>query len=101
VNLATEAGFIVQSHAGNGIVIAHAPEEIQTVEPAQVQLIPLREIAESHRGSLVILNCPAEWKSQLNVFGRRHSAWGLMKNLKHSLDPKNLLSPGRLFALEG
>jgi glycolate oxidase FAD binding subunit len=101
ISRATEAGFSVQSHAGNGIIIGHAPAQIQTVEAAQEQLTPLREFAESNRGSLVILDCPADWKPQLDVFGNRPPSWDLMKDLKGSLDPHNLLSPNRLFASEG
>jgi glycolate dehydrogenase FAD-binding subunit len=101
IEQATHAGFSVQAHAGNGIIITHAPAELQTVEAAQAHLAPLRRFAESFGGSLIVLNCPAEWKPQLNIFGTQHSSWGLMKNLKDSLDPFNLLSPGRLFASQG
>jgi glycolate oxidase FAD binding subunit len=101
VDRVTKAGFSVQAHAGNGIVVAHAPNELETVELAQGQIVPLREFAESSRGSLVILNCPAEWKPRLSVFGTGHSSWDLMQNLKRSLDPLNLLSPNRLFASKG
>ncbi len=101
IEQATQAGFRVQAHAGNGIVTAHAPAELQSVEAAQAQLAPLRRFAESVGGSLIVLNAPAEWKPQLNIFGTEHFSWRLMKNLKDSLDPMNLLSPGRLFAPQG
>lgn len=101
VTLASDTGCSVQSHAGNGIVIVHAPEEVNSSEQAVQHLMPLRQWVESQGGSLVIQRCPAEWKSDLDVFGAGHSAWPLMKNLKQSLDPHNLLCPGRLFALDG
>ena len=101
IEQATNAGFQVQSHAGNGIVIAHAPEDLPSIDQAQELINPLRQLAESHHGSLVIQRCPADWKSTLDVFGTGHSSWSLMEDFKRSLDPHNLLSPGRLFAVQG
>ena len=98
---ASQAGFLVQSHAGNGIIIAQAPEDMTSVEEASRQIAPLRELAESQKGSLILTRCPAEWKTAIDVFGSGHSAWPLMKKLKTSLDPQNLLSPHRLFASDG
>lgn len=95
---ATDAGFSVQSHAGNGVITAHAPPEFQTPLEAAVPLVPLRTWTESKGGSLVILNCPADWKASLDVFGQVPSAWPLMQDLKKTLDPLNLLSRGRFWA---
>lgn len=100
VTLAGEAGCAVQSHAGNGVVMGHSPDDIHSAEQAGQLVTPLREWVESQGGSLVIQRCPAEWKADLSVFGGKPSAWALMKNLKQSLDPHNLLCPGRLFALD-
>ncbi|MCA9070157.1 MAG: FAD-binding oxidoreductase, partial [Planctomycetaceae bacterium] len=101
VTMASEAGCSVQSHAGNGIVMAHAPDDVVSADRALQLIQPLRQWVESQGGSLVIQRCPADWKTQVSVFGSEPSAWPLMKNLKHSLDPHNLLCPGRLFASEG
>ncbi len=101
IDRATEAGFRVQSHAANGIVIGHAPKDLQTIEAAEKRTIPLRQLAELHQGSLILLRCSADWKTQLDVFGTRSSSWGLMQNLKQSLDPDDLLSRGRLFEPRG
>ncbi len=98
ITRATEAGFMVQSHAGNGIVTALAPPEIKTALEAAVPLVPLRAWAESHSGSVILHNCPAEWKTSLDVFGQVPSSWPLMQNLKKSLDPLNVLSQGRFWA---
>ncbi len=101
IDRATQAGFLVQLHAGSGIVIAQAPKDLTTAEVAKTQIAPLRELAKSQQGSLILTRCPAEWKTEIDVFGTGHSAWPLMKKLKSSLDPHNLLSPHRLFAPNG
>ncbi len=101
IDRASQAGFLVQAHAGNGIVIAQAPEDLTSVEDASGKIAALRELAESQMGSLILTRCPAEWKTEIHVFGSGQSAWPLMKKLKTSLDPHNLLSPHRLFEPEG
>ena len=101
IDRATRAGFLVQAHAGNGIVIAQAPEDLISADEAQRQIAPLRELAESQQGSLILTRCPAEWKTAIDVFGNGQTAWTLMKKLKTSLDPHNLLSPHRLFGSDG
>ena len=100
VDRANSAGCSVQSHAASGVVICHASQDIDSPEQAQALIQPLRQLAESQQGSLVILQCPADWKTTLSVFGTPLPSWELMKTLKRTLDPQNRLSPGRLFAPE-
>lgn len=100
VEAGSQAGFSIQAHAGNGVVIGHASDDIWAIERAQEKLVSLRSLAESSGGSLVIQNCPSEWKAEIDAFGSPKIAWGLMKDLKKSLDPLNLLCPNRLFAWE-
>ncbi len=54
----------------------------------------LRAHAESNEGSLVILRRPAELYS-LDVWGNPGDALPLMRAVKHQLDPKSTLNPGR------
>ncbi|MBX3444362.1 MAG: FAD-binding oxidoreductase [Planctomyces sp.] len=93
---AGERGAAAQAHAGNGVVIAHLPDDITTVEQARAAIQPLRKIAEAAGGSLVVWNCDDAWKTPGSVFGdeRHWSPW--MSRVKAALDPHQTLSPGRL-----
>lgn len=95
IDRATDMGVAVQSHAGNGIVIGHLPDDASSVESAAEILTPLRKMAQTGRGNLVVFNCEAEWKQHLPVFGEREPSWPLMQQLKMQLDPHGLLNPGR------
>ncbi len=95
VDRATDMGVAVQSHAGNGIVIGHLPDDASSVEAAAEILTPLRKMAQTGRGNLVVFNCEAEWKQHLPVFGEHEPSWPLMQQLKLQLDPHGLLNPGR------
>jgi glycolate oxidase FAD binding subunit len=46
-------------------------------------------------GSLVVLQCPAEMKGQLDVWGSPGDALSLMRRVKQEFDPKGVLNPGR------
>jgi glycolate oxidase FAD binding subunit len=54
---------------------------------------------ESLRGKIEfharILQCPAEWKKSLNVWGAQPADIALMQRVKKSFDPQNILAPGR------
>lgn len=93
---ATQAGVAVQCHAGNGIVVGHLPDRCSTVSEASAALTPLEEFVAATGGSLIVLGCDEEWKSDLKLFGPARSASGLSRRVKEALDPFNLLSPGRL-----
>jgi len=54
----------------------------------------LREETEGSGGSLVILHRPREFKP-LDSWGNAGDAAGLMRAVKHQLDPKGTLNPGR------
>jgi glycolate oxidase FAD binding subunit len=100
IDRATSSGVAIQSHAGNGIVIGHLPDEASTIVRAQEILEPLKELARKGRGNLIILNCETEWTSQLPIFGDEEPAWPLMRRLKTALDPHDVLNPGRFIAGE-
>ncbi len=94
---AEREGVTLQAHAGNGIVVGHLPDDVSSAERAMEIIDPLRQLAVSHHGNLIILDCPADWKADLLVFGEAEPSWGLMSHLKGTLDPDNLLNPGRFF----
>lgn len=104
VDRATRMGIAVQSHAGNGIVVGHLPDEAATVEQVAEVITPLRNLARQNRGNLIILNYDAGRvlgqslrTRSLPIFGDPEASWSLMKHLKDTLDPYHLLNPGRLF----
>jgi glycolate oxidase FAD binding subunit len=100
VQLATEFHVAVQSHAGNGIVLGHLPDDASTPEQAEALLAPLREKATSGQGNLTVLNCEDHLKDQLFHYEDSTPEWNLMKRLKTQLDPHNILNPGRLFPVK-
>ena len=92
---ATRLGVAIQAHAGNGIVTGHLPDEATTVERAEAIISPLRRFARACSGNMVLLNCDRKWKSQLPVFGDPEPSRPLMRRIKSTLDPHDLLNPGR------
>ena len=96
VDAASKRGVALQSHAANGIVIGHLPDRCVTAAAAGELIAPLRQLAESAGGSLVVWNCDDAWKPALNVFGTPRPARRWMQEVKKSLDPHNVLSPGRM-----
>jgi glycolate oxidase FAD binding subunit len=65
-------------------------------DPAQVQAAAeqLRMEFESHGGALVVLRRPVELHS-IDAWGVVGDSAALMRAVKHQLDPKNTLNPGR------
>jgi len=55
----------------------------------------LRKKLETRGGSLVILRCPLEIKSKMDVWGSAGDALALMRSIKAQFDPAGLLNPGR------
>jgi len=55
----------------------------------------LRQHLEQSGGSFVVLRCPAEIKSQTDVWGSAGDALPLMRNVKAQFDPTASLNPGR------
>ncbi len=87
----------LQAHAGNGIVMGHFASDVEQSQ-AETAIDQLRAQAVAAQGNLVLLRCPAEWKSVLQVWGRpRGDAW-LMRAVKQQLDPRGLFNPGRFLA---
>jgi len=55
----------------------------------------LRDEQGRLKGSLVALQCPREWKKQIDVWGATGDALPLMCSIKAQLDPDGILNPGR------
>ncbi len=91
---ASQLGVAVQAHAGNGVVVGHLPEETVRPEDAERILRPLRKQAEAGSGRLIVLQCDPRWKRRLPVWGPPSPSWTLMRKLKQTFDPYNVLNPG-------
>ncbi|HYL16681.1 MAG TPA: FAD-binding oxidoreductase [Terriglobales bacterium] len=58
-------------------------------------LLDLRQSPEKNGGSLAVLRCPREIKSQMDVWGSPGDALSLMRSIKSQFDPTRTLNPGR------
>lgn len=92
--LATQLDVAVNCHAGNGVIVGQLPESVATAEQAQQLLQPLRDLARSAGGNLVILHCDREWQSQLSLCGDAEPVWSQMRQLRMKIDPDQLLNRG-------
>jgi glycolate oxidase FAD binding subunit len=87
-------GLLLQAHAGNGIVIGHAPPEL-TREQAAVLVPELRRLAAAAGGQVILPACPVGWKKELSVWGPPRPGVWLMRRVKEQLDPRGIFNPGR------
>ncbi len=55
----------------------------------------LREMAVSLGGSAVVEHCPVELKTRIDVWGDFPNEAEIMRRIKHNLDSKGTLNPGR------
>ncbi len=85
----------LQSHAGNGIVLAHLPG-VKPVDLAGLLVKRLQPAAVAAGGNIVVYSAPDE--SGLT----RQAQWGtatadaaLMRSVKEQFDPRGVLNPGR------
>jgi glycolate oxidase FAD binding subunit len=87
-------GLLLQAHAGNGIIVGHAPNGL-TMDRAAALLKTLREWAAVGKGQVVLPRCPTRWKETLSVWGPPPADAWLMRAVKQQLDPHGLFNPGR------
>ncbi len=95
VTAAIDAGVSVQAHAGNGVVVGHLPDDAHGRESAMEVIAPLRDLAESSGGQVVVERCEASWPDARDLWGTPRADWDLMASVKGRFDPDGLLSPGR------
>ena len=95
IDQASTCPAAVLAHAGNGVVIGHLPDDVNSPKRAQELLAPLRAQVRAGGGNLVILSCDSGWTSRLPLFGDPEPSRRLAQQLKRSLDPNGLLNPGR------
>src|SRR5262249_6524853 len=68
-------GLLLQAHAGSGIGMGHAGDDL-TAERAAAMLKGLLATATAAHGNLVVTRCPPAWKAALPVWGApRGDAW--------------------------
>ena len=93
--IATRNEISLISHAGNGIVLGHLPQQCSALKESKELLASLQEFVDAEGGTLKILSCDSAWKESLPVWGASKNSWRLMQKLKEQLDPHNRLNPGR------
>ncbi|MBI3462632.1 MAG: FAD-binding oxidoreductase, partial [Planctomycetes bacterium] len=86
--------WAVQAHAGTGVAYGHAPHCADQAA-LRASLANLRSLVVSLGGNLVLRRCPTDWKGDVPVWGEPRSDLWLMRAIKHKLDPKGILNPGR------
>ncbi len=97
IALAQSRNIAIQAHAGVGIVIGHLPDKPADPQRGAGVVAELRAVAQQLGGSLTVLSCDEDWKSNVDLFGPPPDGLRIMQGLKQALDPANLYSPGRLW----
>ncbi len=87
----------VQAHAGNGVVHVRGERSDGAVSQGLPGAVVerLRAAAESLGGTLVVEHADPSVKPGVDLWGGGIDGLGLMKSIKQTLDPKDILSPGR------
>jgi FAD/FMN-containing dehydrogenase len=85
----------VQSHAGNGIVVARMAQ-FGSGSISKLLVGTLQPAAAEHDGHVIVLSCdqPAELTKQ-STWGSAGDAGSIMEEIKRQFDPKYLLNRGR------
>jgi glycolate oxidase FAD binding subunit len=73
---------------------SRTPNPEPTPSPASVER--LRQLARDLGGSVIVTHCPAELKSEIDVWGPPDDDSGVMRKLREAWDPKSTLAPGRM-----
>lgn len=86
---AAPAGATVVGAAGVGVLRVHLAQG----SPASVRT--LREAAQAMGGTLVVERAPAALKAEVDVWGPVGDSLELMRQIKQTVDPHGMFSPGR------
>jgi glycolate oxidase FAD binding subunit len=84
----------LQSHAGNGIIIARF-KHFRHEDLTSMLVAELRPAAVRVGGSLTVVSSKLEGLTPHLRWGGRTEAIVLMERIKQKFDPKNILNPGR------
>ncbi len=95
VDAATKLNIAIQAHAADGIVFGHLPDSASSLEDVKQLLSQLKKEIDPKTGHLTIYQCESEWAALLPLFCAPPPGWDLMKQLKNSLDPGQLLNAQR------
>ena len=93
-----QARWAVQAHGGQGIATLSLINDLQQDEVAR-QLAGWEAQVGPLGGAVTLPVCPAEWKSQMPVWGLSRPDWSLMAGIKTALDRHRILNPGRFLGL--
>ena len=78
-------------HGGSGIGLLRCRAADLSVN----QLQQVRQVCESHRGYLTVLEAPVALKETMDVWGYPGNALELMRRIKAQFDPRDRISPHR------
>lgn len=77
-------------HTGSGLGVIRFDNNVKANT-----VLNMRTHCQNQGGYLSVLEAPATFKQQLDVWGYRGNALDLMRRIKQQFDPKNVLSPQR------
>ena len=83
-------GWLLQAHAGNGIIFAHRDRKASAAEIAAI-----RASTASLGGMLTVSRCPSLLKREIEVWGPPPKEIAVMRRVKELFDPRRLFNPGR------
>jgi glycolate oxidase FAD binding subunit len=94
---ASQSGVCLLAHAASGIVIGKLPDEAAGDSRGASLLAELAAETRRLGGHLRLLQRERGWPDAFDQEDAQPGALRLMRALKESLDPADLLNPGRLF----
>ena len=94
---ASGLAMAVQAHAGNGIIRVRMerPDEPPVEGSARAIVERLRAVVASLGGTLVVEHADPAIKPGVDLWGGGIEGLALMKRIKQTMDPGDVLSPGR------
>jgi glycolate oxidase FAD binding subunit len=96
VSQLTLQGMAIQSHAASGIVHALLSDRHMAPENLPAFWDKVVELATSVGGTATLSGGSERSRDPLPVMGQRRPDWSVMEGIKKSLDPHDLLNPGRV-----